>query len=891
MKHHQAFSALRDVFTDIYRVEQMACTVALDAGLDPGQIVLSGRVKDVWTAILEEAEKQNAIADLVRVARKEYPRHPPLDAAVEAYAEAWVTDPQTPGARATELAYLAQIVKDYEYWAQRYTPLAGIAEVRRAVQAGPRLDLPMLFMPAGFEKLAEHGFGPDRRIERVPVEDLRQAVHDVRRLVLLGEPGAGKTTTLWRLAYDMALSAQSDTQAPLPLLVPLGGYSGHEPALAYVQGYFAALAPYLPAYLRHQRVILLLDGLNEMPTRGYAERVRHIQALLDTYKQAAVVVTCRALDYVETLNLRKLEVKPLDPPRQLAYVQHYLGDSEGESLFWEMAGSDVARLWEVWRAAGGTWHAFWTVDGMPKSIRWHTSAAQHSLWERLRHGEELPSLWALGRNPFMLVMLAQVYVAGSGTLPPNRAHLFAAFVDTLLAREAKRKHNDPAWWPGAETVIQCLAQLAFAMQEAGERGTAVEEAWAVGQLAPHTPDPAQVVYLAASASLVDLSNGRVRFVHQLLQEYFATLALRITGDNLSAFWPNGYTELSGWEEVMVLLGGLQSDLMPLVRLLLPVHPVLTARIIAESGAPMPSAETMATVQNTLIAIATGITAPVRARNLAGDALNYLRDPRPGVGLTPDGLPDIVWCDVSAGDFFMGNSQETDEMAWDVEAPPHLEHIPADYRISKYPITNAQYEAFVQDGGYTERWRHCWTEAGWNWRSDEGHHEPNHYGEAFGLPNHPVVGVAWYEASAFCVWLSAKLNTPVSLPTGAQWEKAARSTDRRRYPWGSEITSEHANWTATGIGMTSAVGIFPKGASPFGVLDLSGNVWEWCLTKWHRDYTVTTNNEAWGVATRVMRGGSFYYDHSYARCAVRSDGDPGYRSDNVGFRACIVKQQE
>lgn len=636
MKHHQAAAALRNALAELYADEASARRVCRDAGLDVRQITFSTHALNNWTAILEEAEKQNAIANLVAVAGREYPHHPPLDAAVDDYAEAWVTDPQTPGARATELAYLAQIIQDYEYWAQRYTPLAGIAEVRRATQAGPRLDLPMLFMPTGFEKLAEHGFGPERCVERVPVDDLRQAVHDVRRLVLLGEPGAGKTTTLWRLAYDMALAAQLDAQAPLPLFVPLGGYSGDEPALAHVQGHFPALAPYLPAYLHHQRVILLLDGLNEMPPRGYAERVGRIRALLDTYKQVAVVVTCRALDYVETLNLQKLEVKPLDPPRQLEYLQHYLGDVEGERLFWQMAGSNVVHLWEVWRAAGGTWQAFWVVDEMPENIRWHSSSVQHRLWQRLRHGEELPSLWALGRNPFVLVMFAQVYAAESGTLPSNRAHLFAAFVDTLLAREAERKHNDPAWWPGAGTIIQCLAQLAYAMQTAGERGTAVEENWAIGQLAPHTADPAQVLYLAASATLLDRSGGQVRFVHQMLQEYFAARALgaQLPGNDFRAYWPNGWTEPTGWEETMVLLAGLLPDVQPLVEQLLPIHPVLAAHVIAESGAARPSADTIQAVQNALVTIATGTTEPVARPQPGRRCVELSRRPARWCGSNP-----------------------------------------------------------------------------------------------------------------------------------------------------------------------------------------------------------------------------------------------------------------
>jgi predicted NACHT family NTPase len=116
--------------------------------------------------------------------------------------------------------------------------------------------------------------------------------------VLLGEPGAGKTTTLWRLVYDLAQEALADPDAPLPLLAPLGGYTGPEPALAFVQGHFGDLGPHLPAYLQSRRVLLLLDALNEMPQQGRRERVDRIRLLLDKYDKTPAVVTCRALDYV-----------------------------------------------------------------------------------------------------------------------------------------------------------------------------------------------------------------------------------------------------------------------------------------------------------------------------------------------------------------------------------------------------------------------------------------------------------------------------------------------------------------------------------------------------------------------------------------------------------------
>ena len=182
--------------------------------------------------------------------------------------------------REVEVTYLSAQIERYQVWAEKYTPLAGIAEVRSAAASGPRLDLPLLFMPTGFEKLEEYGFGLQREVKRVAVADLRQAIGKYKRLVVLGEPGSGKTTTLWRLTYDLATSARVDPATALPLFVPLGGYTGAETALEYVQSHCGDLVPHLPAYLAQGRIVLLLDGLNEMPQRGRQERVGRIQTLL-----------------------------------------------------------------------------------------------------------------------------------------------------------------------------------------------------------------------------------------------------------------------------------------------------------------------------------------------------------------------------------------------------------------------------------------------------------------------------------------------------------------------------------------------------------------------------------------------------------------------------------
>jgi formylglycine-generating enzyme required for sulfatase activity len=525
---------------------------------------------------------------------------------------------------------------------------------------------------------------------------------------------------------------------------------------------------------------------------------------------------------------------------------------------------------------------FWTAEKMPDQVYSRTSGYQDQVWSKLRK-EGLPPLLALGCNPFMLVMLAQVYAAGDGSLPNNRGRLFAAFVDTLLGREAKRCED--ARWPGADVIRRGLSRLAYAMQRAGERGTAVDYTWAADQLKSHVADPLALLYLAASATLVDTSGGRVRFVHQLLQEYCAALAWQEAidkGADLSIFWPQGWTDPSGWEETAVLLAGMVPDMTSFVTALSPIHPALAARCIAESGGPRPLGAVMQAVQERLTASATGLNAAVRERNVAGDALNHLGDDRPGVGLQPDGLPDIAWCDVPAGKFVMGNTKQTDDLAYADEAPQHTAQIREPYRISKYPITNAQFDAFVQDGGYTDRWRACWTPAGWEWKGDRN--EPDKHGGVYDLLNHPAVNVTWYEAQAFCSWLGVKLGKTVALPTEAQWERAARGTDGRRYPWNGELTPDHANFDQTGIGTTTAVGIFPQGANPeTGVLDMSGNVWEWCRTKWREDYKGKPDERLEGTDMRVLRGGAFRNEAGSVRCACRYRYNPISRSGFDGFR--------
>jgi formylglycine-generating enzyme required for sulfatase activity len=192
---------------------------------------------------------------------------------------------------------------------------------------------------------------------------------------------------------------------------------------------------------------------------------------------------------------------------------------------------------------------------------------------------------------------------------------------------------------------------------------------------------------------------------------------------------------------------------------------------------------------------------------------------------------------------------------------------------------------VEAGGYAEA--KYWTKAGWQWRRSENRDRPDDYDEGYQTPNHPRVGVNWYEAVAFCVWLSERLGFEVSLPTEAQWERAARHTDGRAYPWGeAEDVRARANVSETGIGSTSAVGMFPQGKAECGALDMAGNVWEWCRTKRtedYKDYERKADDAVEGKERRVLRGGAWDDPNGGARCSGRYWFVPGFRFRGLGFR--------
>ena len=221
----------------------------------------------------------------------------------------------------------------------------------------------------------------------------------------------------------------------------------------------------------------------------------------------------------------------------------------------------------------------------------------------------------------------------------------------------------------------------------------------------------------------------------------------------------------------------------------------------------------------------------------------------------------------------------DAEAWDDEAPVHRVGVPA-FVVGRYPVTVAEYEAFLGAApeGYLDA-RH-WDPAGWKWRAAAARTAPEDWEDQRPHRNRPVTGVSWYEAAAYCHWVGGRL------PTEAEWEWVARGAKGRKYPWGSEPpTDGHANFGGR-VGTPTPVGIYPGDVHEFEVRDLAGNVWEWCddlFGAYTEGASPQTSASTTGTS-RVLRGGSFYSFARVLRGAYRYiHTPPEFDNPHVGFR--------
>lgn len=250
-------------------------------------------------------------------------------------------------------------------------------------------------------------------------------------------------------------------------------------------------------------------------------------------------------------------------------------------------------------------------------------------------------------------------------------------------------------------------------------------------------------------------------------------------------------------------------------------------------------------------------------------------------------PDLGFLEIPEGSFLMGSDPKDDPNSTKDERPRHSVTLPA-FWIGRYPVTVEQYGAFVEASRYSSEDP--------DWQK--------------GSSTQPVVWVTWYDALAYCRWLGERLRNlalrhamtgsqqlwsglasgklQASLPSEAEWEKAARGREGLIYPWGKGADANRANYASTGLGERSVVGCFPSGASPYGIEELSGNVWEWTRSLDgaypYAPIAIREDLGAFSNTIRILRGGAFSF--SYVRCAVRSSHVPVVRNGSIGFRVVL-----
>jgi formylglycine-generating enzyme required for sulfatase activity len=825
------------------------------------------------------------------------------------------------------------------------------------------------------------------------LRDVLNAVHagDKPVLVVIGAPGSGKSTLLRRLELDLAnqtlrLGNDAAQAAPLTVFLPMNAYGQHgvdipDPREWVAMHWNQMTGGFLTfdALLR-QPLMLLLDGLNEMPhadRADYNARLaawkRFLEDLALNHPSVRVIFSCRTLDYGSQLTTKDLpripqvEITALTDPQIEEFLLLYNPNHGG------------------------------------------------SLWRQLRHTPQAD----LYRSPYYLKLL--IDQTQDGEIPKGRAALFTGFVRAMLQREipdnprlceqdwllTERERKRADQWhddyelPRRGKLFNALAAFAFQLQQKQQNGETdnvgnsgysgnksqvrIDFDDALDMLSAQVADEEQQEHLlntAVDLQILDMPGNDVLFVHQLLQEYFAARHLAERFSAATAEESNALTSLAGsawrvadisptvqqeleklprsgtlpglpttgWEETFSLAAAMTADADAFVRALAKVNLPLAGRCAAQPDVIV-SAELRVESQHRLVSRSRDRDADLRARILAGEALGGLGDPRFALQQGPLGrylLPPMVAID--GGMYMIGS----DEGVEDNEAPRHDVEL-APFTLGQFPVTNAEFRCFIESGGYDNprwwdtpqaqrwqrgegtgessrtNWRHwrdrfkndaqffsrfiedqAWTEATiQQWQNylamtddvfeallkerwpDQRFVQPGRWSDSgFAAPNQPVVGVCWFEARAYCAWLSAQSGQCYRLPTEAEWEAAASGKAGCRYPWGETFDATRCNTIEARLRRVTPVGVFPESDTPpsistsnSGIADLAGNVWEWTGSLYQPyPYRASDGREVpEGENQRVLRGGSWLHYGRYCRSADRNYNVPSSRINNAGFR--------
>ena len=820
-------------------------------------------------------------------------------------------------------------------------------------------------------------------------DDLGTLIAEVEdpALVVLGAPGSGKSTLLRRLEMDVSAAGLRGESEAIPFMVRLSGFgsplvgSPADTPGAWLAEEWRMANPAMPAFQQMVRagpMLLLLDGLNEMPhesARAYHEQVAQWKTWLQTaarrHSGLRVIFSCRSLDYSRTLSTPSLRVPQVQvEPMSDGQIERYL--------------------------------------------KRRVPAVAEAVWRELERRDGIDVV----RTPFFLRLLAD-QVAATGEMRSGRVALMSQFVRLALRREVEkdtplfrpsellseidflrlsdsRTRWEPAWeLPEDGALIPSIVALADGMQRAQRAGEGslvrVSYRDALGLLPQDLGR--DVIRAGATLSVLEEVPGReVGFQHQLVQEYFAARRLAREPDpglvarpwraadmdppleeildSLEPTEPLPVLEQTGWEETVLLAAAMADEPATLLQGLMASNLALAGRAASQSEMRehLP-AEMLDDLRWALVRRSRDPRADLRDRIACGYGVGELGDPRFERHAGPDGtylLPP--WIEIPGGGYPIG---EDEPIAWDntgsggitrAHVPRHRVEV-GPFRIAKFPVTNAEWRCFMDAGGYEdERWWDTPNARLWRrgelanegrkyydrqWRarflsdsslferlesegafpSDEvrerwrywmtlddrafevaiAEHssaqrfvEPSFWSsERDNRPTQPVVGVSWFEARAYAVWLSAQCGLDIRLPTEVEWEAAAGGAEGRTFPWGEEDVGARANVVETGLRGASPVGVFVTGDTPDGVADMAGNVAEWTASLYgemereaedepafHYPYVAADGREdasAGSEVRRVLRGGSWSNKRSTLRVVVRHDLFPDGRYRGRGLR--------
>ena len=765
------------------------------------------------------------------------------------------------------------------------------------------------------------------------------AINKHDRVVLLGDPGSGKSSLVKHLVADMAAKDEGLLPVFLVLrdLAPIlkqaeTAEAGYEEQQAILANVIVEQAKervrtilHVPEFadgvrdaLRDEQAFLVLDGLDEVPFEAREVVRKGVGALLRLYNVPRVIITCRIRSYTGKAVFSGVPTYTLAPLKE------------------DLITAFVDRWYDAQCTLG-------RVEGAVKEGR----------IEDLNEVATKEPLLSLARNPMLLTTMTIIHQQET-VLPKERVKLYQKAVDLLLKKwqvdMGKLPKDLVAFLESRnEKMRPMMERLAFEAHSPGNEASDLQRMDTINLLA----DPMYLGKDGLAEQFLDYVDHRsglligrggtperptlYSFPHRTFQEYLAgayLIGARGAAQRLRElagegdFWSEAV--LLGIEEQVYNSGSYgQNHVLNLAsqlsqkdavdeqssRLLLwtsKMAEVVGADVVQQDpGDIEPGAELLTRLRTGLVSLLSGHLPPIE-RTEAGRTLARIGDPRKEI-MTLSSMPFSY---VPAGPFLMG------EEGTQVE-------VPYGYWISQHPLTQAQYQKFVDAGGYEDdQW---WTEAGWKQLKEVSKRTgPVNYGNpVYMLPNHPVVGVMWYEAYAFTKWLSqyaADLGwipggMRIVLPNEPEWEKAARgglevpaevdilrlnrlSSSRelelvsnplssRSYPWGNEIKSSYCSYYETEIGSTSTPGCFPIDQSPYCVEGLGGNIWDWSRSKGDAAYEEKGHDEwqDWedpaGTDDRVFRGGSFVNFNDDVRCAFRGWNFPGVHGNFLGFRVVAL----